>query len=288
MAQNNPNINAERIKGHLELDAGTTASATLRIRQGVTPSLPQNGDIWNNGINLVSQLNGTYSILNGNISGATGPTGSSGITGPTGPVGPNSVATNNEIVYGTGTGITSSNNLIMIGNNLSLQNNRIVNLATGSSNLDAINLSQLNTATQSIANKLNIGQYNISVGDVSGITGSSTFTNDGLTLKSLTGIRLNSTGVSTPTTINSSYYFVEATADIDLPQCTSAIFGQQYVIKNSSTSSSILVKPFTGDIIDDSGSGISLEPIGGIANSINSIILNCNGTEWYISSSHRL
>lgn len=46
MAQNNPNINAERIKGHLDLDASTSTSASFRIRAGADVSVPNTGDMW--------------------------------------------------------------------------------------------------------------------------------------------------------------------------------------------------------------------------------------------------
>jgi hypothetical protein len=47
MAQNYPNINGERIFGHLDLDAATTSEASLRIRQGVSPTSPAVGSMWN-------------------------------------------------------------------------------------------------------------------------------------------------------------------------------------------------------------------------------------------------
>ena len=46
MAQNNPNINAERIKGHLDLNAATSVSASFRIRPGSNVSSPNTGDMW--------------------------------------------------------------------------------------------------------------------------------------------------------------------------------------------------------------------------------------------------
>lgn len=65
MSRENPNINAERIMGHLTLDGSTSTSPSLKIEVGVTPSVITNGDMWNNGTNIVTVINGTYSIISG-------------------------------------------------------------------------------------------------------------------------------------------------------------------------------------------------------------------------------
>jgi hypothetical protein len=47
----------------LDLAAGTTARASLRIRNGVAPSSPNDGDIWNDGVDLKVRLGGTTYTL---------------------------------------------------------------------------------------------------------------------------------------------------------------------------------------------------------------------------------
>lgn len=98
MPQNSPNIRGERIKGHIDLDGSTTYSASLRLRPGVTPSSPQDGELWYNGSSLVTNMNGSYQQL-------AGATGSSGLPGPTGPTGP----TNNTNYFNIDGGSPSTN-----------------------------------------------------------------------------------------------------------------------------------------------------------------------------------
>lgn len=64
--QTSPNIHAERIKGHLDLDAATTGSSSLRIRPGTNVSVPNAGDIWNNGTDIVVGGGEGFTIL-GNL-----------------------------------------------------------------------------------------------------------------------------------------------------------------------------------------------------------------------------
>lgn len=62
MAQINPNINAQRIKGHLELDAGTTVLAPLHLNSGSDVSSPTTGDIMFNGTRLKLRTSVTETI----------------------------------------------------------------------------------------------------------------------------------------------------------------------------------------------------------------------------------
>lgn len=77
--QNNPNINAERIKGHLELDAGTTASAPLHLNTGSDVTSPTEGDVMFNGSRLkicTSSTTETIAFLSDiSVSGVTSVTG---------------------------------------------------------------------------------------------------------------------------------------------------------------------------------------------------------------------
>ncbi len=90
--QTDPNINAERIQGHLELSVGTTASAPLRFNIGPLKTSPVVGDLMFNSGRLIL-FNGSYSqiaftsdITGGGStgSGATGPQGTQGPIGPQG------------------------------------------------------------------------------------------------------------------------------------------------------------------------------------------------------------
>lgn len=71
--QTSPNINAERIKGHLQLSASTTASSQLNLIQGTAPVSPVAGDIYRTSSHIVIynhlaiENSGTGALRIGNV-----------------------------------------------------------------------------------------------------------------------------------------------------------------------------------------------------------------------------
>ena len=57
-------INLTGPTARLDIEASTTSASSLRIRTGVAPSSPNDGDIWQDGTNLLVRINGTTYTLN--------------------------------------------------------------------------------------------------------------------------------------------------------------------------------------------------------------------------------
>ncbi len=111
---------------------------------------------------LVSKRYVTNAIITASMSGPIGPTGSDGTQGATGSTGPT-------------LGLSSSLNISNSAGTfqIDMNDNKIINVASASNPLDAVNYNQLNSTTASIYNSIAVPSTRIVFGSGTGITSSS-------------------------------------------------------------------------------------------------------------------
>ena len=103
------------------------------------------------------------------------------------------------------------------------------------------------------------------------------------------GVRFNIGSVSgAGYTMAKNDFTITTIQDIQLPAASATYTGKLYSIKNILSTGNILVVPNGTDKIEDVNGNVTLGGLNDLPNTLNAIVLSCDGTKWWINSSHRI